>query len=1008
MSPECISLNRLPMRATLYPFPTARDAASLDREKSPWYQSLNGPWQFRMAERPEKVVPADVAVETDRSGWDHLEVPGNWTMQGYGKPHYTNVQMPFPDDPPFVPDDNPTGIYTREFTIPREWKGRRVVLHFGGAESVLYVYVNGREVGMSKDTRLPSEFDITDFVQAGRKNRVTAVVVKWSDATFVEDQDQWWMGGLHREVYLYSTAAIYLRDVFAVGGLENDYKDGKLDLFVRVGFPRESEAGWQVEWELLDPKGKSVFRQPKQAEVPCKGKYCWPFQETVFEAKIPRVAAWSAEIPNLYKLVIKLKNPAGKVVEASALRMGFRSIEIQERNLLVNGRRIFIQGVNRHDHHDTKGKALDRATMKLDAVTMKQFNVNAVRTSHYPNDPHWLDLCDEIGLYVIDEANVESHAFYHPIANSPRYASVFLERAIRMVERDKNHVSVIFWSLGNESGYGPNHDAMAGWIRHYDPTRPLHYEGAFRGLKRLMKPGYPDSFSEGIPATDVVCPMYPSVDRIIKWAQDEKNPERRRPLIPCEYAHAMGNACGSLSDYWDAFEKYPGLQGGFIWEWIDHGILQTKDGEKYWAYGGDFGDVPNDANFVCDGLVWPDRKPHPPIFEFQHLAQPVRVKMAKGGLVFTNRQDFRSLNWLRGEWELLVDGAAVARGRVPVLHIPARETKTVSLALPKRKFPGSQASVLFKFFAAEAQPWCREGHLVGWEQVDLPRTMLEKPEPSTARPKGELICEIDEKGAGLRQLIWKGRPLLAAPPVLNVWRAPIDNDGLKLWTGQDTKSLSKWRKLGLDKVVTRMEEVSRKKDGWVFSFASSGRRKWSDFRWTLAVQPVETNAVRLVADFELGAGIVAIPRLGLLFTLAPGFENLRWFGRGPWENYPDRKRSAWVAVHESTVTEQYVPYVMPQEHGLKSDCRWVELTAGRTALKVSSPKVFDFSASHLDAAMLTAATHTTDVRPSPETFLSVDAIHSGLGNRACGPEVLPQYQINGKKYRLELLIEVNS
>ena len=670
IAPECISVNRVPMRATCYPFPSARQARTLDRRKSPWFQLLNGQWRFKMASRPEAVAQEDIASETDRSNWASVTVPGNWTLQGYGAPHYTNVVMPFPDEPPFVPEENPTGIYATEVTVPGTWQGRRVVIHFGGAESVLYLYVNGKAVGMSKDSRLPSEFDISPFLDFGGKNLVVAVVVKWSDASFIEDQDQWWMGGLHREVYLYATAPVHLADVFVRAGPDKDCVDGRLSLTATVGFPRQPEEGWSVEVQLYDPKGKAVFKEALKSSVPAGNPFTASRLQAQFDCPVKKPMLWSAELPRLYTVVVTLKDSRKALVESTASRVGFRSVEVRDRMLLVNGRRVMIKGVNRHDHHDTKGKALDRETMRLDALTMKRFNFNAVRTSHYPNDPHWLDLCDELGLYVIDEANLEGHAYYHQLGRDGRYAAAFLERARRMVERDKNHPAVILWSLGNETAYGPGHDAMAGWIRGYDPDRPLHFEPAI-WVQGAAKQPCEKLYDFGYRATDIVCPMYPPIGAIIDWATDPSHPDRTRPFIMCEYSHAMGNSNGSLADYWDAFEKYPGLQGGFIWEWIDHGLKQkTADGREYWAYGGDFGDVPNDLNFVCDGLVWPDRTPHPGLYEFKHLAQPVKAVgfNARTGIVeIKNKQDFATLAGIRAEWELKVGGKAKARGTLPPL-----------------------------------------------------------------------------------------------------------------------------------------------------------------------------------------------------------------------------------------------------------------------------------------------------------------------------------------------------
>lgn len=1029
MSPETLSLNRVPMRSTLYPFPDIRSAGTLDRDKTPWFRLLNGEWNFKIFEKPEDLLPQDIAADTDRSQWAPITVPGNWTLQGYGLPHYTNVQMPFPDRPPFVPSKNPTGIYSLDVEVPADWQGRRVVIHFGGAESVLYLYVNGQFAGMGKDCRLPSEYDITSFVTCGKKNLVCAVVVKWSDATFIEDQDQWWMAGLHREVYLYSTAPVYIADVFASGGLENNYRDGRFTLAVHTAFPRESEEGWTVETRLLDPKGKAVFKKPLEAKVNVSKRNggCFFRLQARFNEVVQKPLLWSAESPHLYTVVVTLKNPQGRAVESTSTRIGFRSVEVRDRNLLINGQRILIHGVNRHDHHDTRGKALDRETLRLDALTMKRFNFNAVRCSHYPNDPYWLDLCDELGLYVIDEANLEAHAYYHEFGHEPRWSSAFLDRAVRMVERDKNHASVILWSLGNETGYGANQDAMAGWVRGRDSSRPLHYEPGtwVQGLSEKDQPGK-KIYEYGERVTDIVCPMYPRLESLLEWANDKSHPDRKRPLIMCEYSHAMGNSNGGLADYYKLFETVPGLQGGFIWEWIDHGIRQTsKDGREYWVYGGDFGDTPNDANFVCDGMVWPDRQPHPGIFEFKKLAQPAGIKLKPGkgpGLELFNKDHFRSLDWLGGEWELLIDGVSKAKGKLAVPAVKPRQKQSIAWKAPRGKFSGREASLIVRLRAKTQQSWCDAGHLVAWEQLALPGSLLEKPKPAASAPasfkiashgkeqaavqSGDLEIVLDSKRGGLVEIGKKGRPVLLSAPLLNVWRAPTDNDGIKIWTGQGGKPLGRWQAMGLDKVQSRLAGSSFKESKatgpvWTWKFEATGRDQWKDFAWSYSLSLPAAGTVRLQAEFITAKTIQDLPRIGLIFELAPGFEDLRWLGLGPLENYPDRKAAAWRAVHHSTVSDQYVPYVMPQEHGLKCDADWLELKQGSSALKISGAKPLIFNASHLRPEDMTVARHTIDLQPRKETILCLDAAHRGLGTASCGPDTREPYKIKGNRFVLD-------
>ena len=978
-----------------------------------------------MAAKPDEVTLEDIAAETDRSRWGQVAVPGNWTLQGYGAPQYTNLQMPFPEEPPTVPEANPTGIYATSVEVPSDWQGRRVVIHFGGAESVLYVYVNGHAVGMGKDSRLPSEFDVTPFVAFGKSNEVVAVVVKWSDATFIEDQDQWWMGGLHREVYLYATAPVHIADAFVTAGLENNYRDGRLKTQVKIGFPGQPEEGWQVEVALFDPKGKAVFKKPLVAPVPVGLHGAWPRIEAHFDTVIKNVRVWSAELPYLYRIVLTLKNAAGKTIESTSTRIGFRSVEVGNRNLLVNGKRVFIKGVNRHDHHDTKGKALDRETLRLDAVAMKQFNFNAVRTSHYPNDPYWLDLCDEIGLYVIDEANVESHAYYHQVSRDRRYAGAFLDRAIRMVERDKNHPSIILWSLGNESGYGPNHDAMAGWIRGYDSSRPLHYEPGV-WLQNMDKQRSKKQYDQGQRVTDIVCPMYPSIETIIKWATDKDHPDQTRPLILCEYSHAMGNSNGSLADYWDAFEKYPGLQGGFIWEWIDHGIKQkTTEGVEYWAYGGDFGDVPNDLNFVCDGLVWPDRKPHPAVAEFRYLAQPAKaigLDPKTGMLKIKNKQDFATLGWLRGTWEVKVDGIVRGKGKLPALRTLPQQTEAIRLKLPALALePGQEAFLCVRFESVAKTAWCKAGHLVGWDQFALPaktpkvvrkgKAIQRSFAPLHLEQAGDrFVIENDavylaasKKGGRIESFRWQGRDLLLAGPELQIWRGPTDNDGIKGWK-EGWRALGKWRLQGLDQaeIVAAPAKIRQNRDGTVTLLLEHAAKCIASARAVVlrhdyTLSPNGTLAVE--NHFTVDKAVPDLPRLGVSLRLPAGFEKLKWFGRGPFENYVDRQRSAMIDLHESTVTAQYVPYIMPQEHGNHTDVRWLSIGEERgPSLRVQAQGPLEFSASHFTAQDLYAATHTYDLKPRPETILNLDLMQRGLGTLSCGPDTLSQYQIKTGRY----------
>ena len=676
-NPECVCLNRLPARATLYPFQSEKAALTYNCKKSTRVLSLNGEWDFRLVPHPDATPDAFVEPKFKPGrGWKKITVPSNWTAQGYDKPHYTNVQMPFSHEPPTVPEDNPTGLYRTTVDIPKSWRDR-IVIHFGGVESVLCLYVNGQSVGLSKDSRLPAEFDITDYVTAGKTATIAAVVIRWSDASVIEDQDHWWMAGIYRDVYLYTTGETYIEDVFARGDLGDDYKTGMLNVTARLGLSAQPEAGWCFSAQLFDAAGKTVFKDTLKSEVTVTNVgHTWPRLEVHISETERAPKLWSSESPYLYTLVVSLLKPNGRTVEHTSCRLGFRRVEVKDRELLINGKPVLMRGVNRHDHHETMGKTVDRETCVADILLMKRYNINAVRTAHYPNDPMWYDLCDEYGLFLVDETNLEAHDHIHQICRDKQYAHAFLDRGMRMVQRDKNHPSIIMWSLGNESGYGPNHDAMGGWIRGFDPSRVLHYEGAIS----INQSGL--TWDDGERVTDVICPMYPKIDAIVEWAKTTKG---HRPLIMCEYSHAMGNSNGNLAEYWDAIENYHGLQGGFIWDWVDQGLVQKADnGRTHWAYGGDFGDYPNDDNFCINGLIWPDRTPHPAMHEFKHLIQPVVVEakdLKRGTLTVWNKQDFTDLRGLRGLWEFRVNGVAVQKGRLRVLKTAPGKRETIRLKM---------------------------------------------------------------------------------------------------------------------------------------------------------------------------------------------------------------------------------------------------------------------------------------------------------------------------------------
>ncbi|NJD58325.1 MAG: DUF4981 domain-containing protein [Anaerolineae bacterium] len=1023
--PQLTGFNKLPPRATLYPYPNSDAALQADRNASPWFLSLNGTWDFQLHSCPEELTNSAL----HEADWTPIEVPGNWTMQGHGYPHYTNVVMPFPNLPPEVPDENPTGIYRKTFSLPATWQDRRIVLHFGGCEGALFVFLNDHPVGISKDARTPAEFDVSSLVKHGEPNELLAIVTQWSDASFLEDQDHWWQAGPQREIFLYSTGLPFIQDVFALSDLTDNHQGGLLHVKVALGFPGERAQNCEVEIQLCDPQNIIVITDTQKIGSDSLTDE-WlapaaPSNVLMFEHAVPSPLPWSAENPNLYTLLIILRSPGGE--ESTSCKVGFRKIEIRERMLLLNGNRIMIKGVNYHDHDESTGKAISRELFEKDLHLMKQFNINAIRTSHYPKDPYFYDLCDQLGFYVVDEANLETHAFYQDLCHDTRYTNAFLDRNQAMVERDKNHPCIILWSLGNESGYGPNHDAVAGYIRGRDPSRPLHYESALGNYWEGAE------WQGGQRVTDVVCPMYPQIENIISWSQNDKG---NRPMILCEYSHCMGNSNGSLSDYWAAFEKYPGMQGGFLWEWIDHGILHTgKDGKYYYLYGGDFGDLPNDANFCTDGIVWPDRTPHPALYEFKYLAQPLKVsRLASSAERFriTNKQDFTSLAWLCGRWELTCDGEGILSGEITDLNIAPHHSKIIELPIRNSFERDGEYFINFIFSQRNATAWAPAGHVVAWEQLPLSRLPVKaKPGGKQSQKAGKIDIrqtnqhillstgpihamfdlmegELTEFGAGVN-FIMHG-------PRLNVWRAATDNDGIKLLKDrliESMKVLSFWDALGLPALRYRLKsfrlvEQPGSLPKVVIKQLASGRDQWEDFTFTQSYTLLTSGKLVVSCVLIAGPGIIDLPRVGVSLCLQPGLENLTWYGRGPYENYPDRKSSAMLGIYHSTVSEQYVPYIMPQEHGHKTDTRWLLLNdADGQGIKIVGHPTLEFNASHLTDHDLYSAHHTVDLQPNPEIYLNIDAAMRGLGTASCGPDTLDQYRLLKPRYSFSFSMEIS-
>ncbi|MEU8756283.1 glycoside hydrolase family 2 TIM barrel-domain containing protein [Streptomyces chartreusis] len=946
-APEVTSWGRLPMNA-------------VDRRSG--VLPLDGDWRFQLLSAPDAPVGG---------AWSTAQVPGAWTIQGTSDlPQYTNVRMPFAEFPPYSPAANPTGVYEREVDVPEDWAGRRIVLQVGAAESVLLVHVDGRPAGISKDSHLAAEFDLTALVRPGARATVRLTVVKWSDASHLEDQDQWWHGGITRSVLLYATDPLHLADVTVRAAYSGDLR---VDCRVRDAGGTLPE-GWYLTGDL---DGQPLAQDAEFDRANAEDERVSDFLgEARLLATVADVRTWNAETPELYDLTVRLHRHDGTVADTSRHRIGFRDVEVVGRDLLVNGERVFVRGVNRHDFHSLTGRTVSYDDMRADLVLLKRFGFNAVRTAHYPNDPALYDLADELGLYVVDEADIESHDHAHEIADDPRYLNAFVDRVSRMVLRDKNHPSVIVWSLGNESDYGANHDAAAGWLRRHDPTRPLQYEGA-------AKLGWADPDV----ASDIACPMYASLEDCLAHALSG---QQTKPLIQCEYSHAMGNSNGTLADHWAAIEATPGLQGGFIWEFWDHGILQrVSDGRPAgrggaglydngvaapgyrWAYGGDFGEAVHDGAFIADGVVFPDRTPKPAMYEHREISAPLRIECFRHeGIVLGNHQHFRGLDWLAGEWRLdLADGTTLTAPAVLPNLCPG-ETAAVPLPFEVPR-DGGEAWLTLRVTVAEDQPWAARGTV-----VCVPQVRLRGPAVAEVAPvKGRI--EVDGEGLLVH-------PLLTAAPTLSLWRAPTDNDELG-------GMAQRWRSWGLDTLVRKAVSVSEDSGRVTVEAEYAGTTGVVRHRQVLT--PVE-GGVRVEEEAELPEAFDDVARVGTVFETVAGLDLLDWFGQGPWESYPDRSAGAPVGHHSVPVEELFTPYLRPQESGGRHGVRRFALSApDATGLAVALDEPRQISVTRYRAEDLASAGHHDELVPRPGCVVHIDAAHRGLGTASCGPDTSPSYLV---------------
>jgi beta-galactosidase len=1004
-NPLVVGINKEPAHCTLNLVPETVNAIKEDFSTSPYYISLNGRWKFNWVERPAD-RPADFyKVEYNVKNWNEIDVPSCWQLQGVDVPIYVNAGYAFPKNPPYIDhSSNPVGSYRRIFSIPKDWEDREVFICFDGVSSAFYLWINGKQVGYSEDSMTAAEFNITKYLKKG-ENVLAVEVYKWCDGSYLEDQDAWRWSGIYRDVYLYSVPKLHIRDFFVQSELDGNYRNASLKVTAAIkNYSAKKIRQASIELRLIESNGMEDVLTSAPGAV-TGAIEAGQEREVTLGAFVAEPKKWSAEQPNLYIVLLMLKDENGSVIEAEKCNFGFRKVEIKDGRLLVNGKAIYIKGVNRHEHDPDFGRAIPYQRMVEDIRLLKQSNINTVRTSHYPNKPAWYDLCDRYGIYLIDEADIESHGMGHhenPIANDPNWRQAHLERVKRMVERDKNHPSVIIWSLGNEAGDGSNFEAASEWVHSRDKTRCVQYEPAREK-----------------PYTDIVCPMYVSIEYISRYAQKEPN----RPLILCEYAHAMGNSVGNLQDYWDTIEKYKYLQGGCIWDWADQGLRKKDDnGNEYWAYGGDFGEKIKEerGNFCINGLVLPDRKPSPALYEVKKVYQNVKVEpvnLERGEVIINNKFSFTNLDSFNISFELTEDGAVIQEGDLPRMSIAAGGKEEVKI--PLREFlirAGAEYYLKMIFRLAEDTIWAEKGHIIAWEQFKLPWNAEPKKTDVNSLPALELKDDgnkirisgrdfsvtIGMVSGVIESFTYRNKQLIAKGLVPNFWRVPTDND-----IGNDMlKRQGVWKQAGRS-VKFEQVKVEQVKPG-VVNVTSKYTIPAGEGCGYISIYTIYGNGdIEVENIFEPADGnLPDLPRFGVQMEIPGEFTKMSWFGKGPQETYWDRNTGAAVGFYEGTVEENIHKYVRPQETGNKTDVRWVAFTNDqREGLLVVGQPLLYVSAWPFTMEDLEKARHINELPRRENITLNIDYKQMGVGgDNSWGARTHPEYRLPVKNYSYKFLI----
>lgn len=997
--PRVIGVNREPARAFFVPYETAELALAGEPAASRYHRTLDGPWKFFWAPDPAG-GPGDFFMPGfDVSQWAEIPVPSNWEREGYGKPHYVNVDYVFPANEPVVPEtENPVGYYRRQFDVPEDWIGRDVFVRFGAANSGMYLWINGKRVGYSEDSKLPAEFDITSYVKPGR-NLVAVEVHQWTSGSYLEDQDFWSISGLERSVELFAQPQTHIRDVFLQAGFDSKTGDGVLRLDVELEGGAAAVSSIRVK--VLD--GTAILDEVQ-------------FQASSARSRTLRLAdvrPWSAETPSRYGVLIELRNQVGETVEAVHQRVGFRSVEVAGGKLLVNGKAITLRGVNRHEHHPVTGRVLDLATMTKDIHWMKSLNINAVRGSHYPDDPRWYELTDRYGIYVVDEANIESHYYMglgkekgpqYWLGNKPYFYDSHLARVSRMVERDKNHPSIILWSLGNEAGLGKAFEDAAAWVRKRDASRVVSYEGTGQ--------------TQGHDPRDFIDLYTPMYDRVAEM-EDYLDHDPAKAIILYEYAHAMGNSLGGFREYWDLIWSRPMAQGGFIWDWVDQTFLEHEpDGTPYWAYGGDYDEGRNDGNFLANGLMQPDRTPHPHAFEAKKVMQPVLFEARDaraGSFKVTNRHDFLDLSGLDFDWIIEGDGVSVGHGRLDDMTTRPGASTVVRIDYPSiAARPGVEYFLKIRARAkTDYQPLVGAGDVVAWEQFALPWISAPapiRPEDSRLRTRDSASAvriegsnfrvEIDRRTGLMTSLRWHGNELLRSALAPNFWRAPNDNDlGAKI-----PDALSAWHAMADTRTLATLDVQQSAGAPVVVNVSAlygDGKLRY-DTRYTV----YGTGDIVVASTVQpLTRDLPEFYRIGMTASVDPDLGRLDWFGRGPQESYVDRKASAAIGLYQGAVAEQFHDYTRPQETGNKVDVRWAALTnAQGSGLLVVGMPLLSLTALPFDYSELDyrpgEQKHGADLVPENRVTLNIDLAQMGLGgDNSWGFWPLEKYRLPLRPYQ---------